>query len=386
MQIDVVIVAAGRGVRAGEGIPKQYRQLAGRPVLAHTIGAFAGHAAVRRVQVVIHPDDAALYSGAVAGAARLLPPVAGGDTRQESVRHGLAALAATPPDRVLIHDGARPLVPRPVIDRVLAALDAFAGAIAALPVQDTLKRDNGGIAAGGVDRAGLWRAQTPQGFDFAAIRAAHEAQHGGNLTDDAAVAEAAGLAVALVEGDEDNLKLTNAGDFARAERLLERRLGDTRVGTGFDVHAFSDEPGRQLILCGVPLSHARGLAGHSDADAGLHALTDAILGALAEGDIGEHFPPSDPRWRGAASEQFLRYAAERVAARGGLIANADVTLICEAPKIAPHRAAMRARIAAILGVAAERVSVKATTTEKLGFTGRGEGIAAQATATIRLPG
>lgn len=384
MTVAALIVAAGRGKRAGGDIPKQYRSLGGRPLLAHTIAAFVRHPAVQHIQVVIGPDDAAHYRAAVRGF-DLLPPAPGGPTRQESVLRGLEALATTGPETVLIHDGARPLVDAGTIARTLAAVGAKRGAIAAVPVTDTLKADRAGMATAGPERAGLWRAQTPQAFRFAEILAAHRTCAGADLTDDAAVAEAAGLEVALVAGSEDNIKVTAPEDFTRAERILLGRLGETRVGTGFDVHAFAADAGRPLMLCGIAVPHGRGLAGHSDADVGLHALTDALLGAVAAGDIGQHFPPSDPQWHGAASEQFLRHAAEEVARRGGLIAHVDVTLICEAPKIAPHRTAMQARVAGILGIAIERVSVKATTTEKLGFTGRGEGIAAQAVATVRLP-
>jgi 2-C-methyl-D-erythritol 4-phosphate cytidylyltransferase/2-C-methyl-D-erythritol 2,4-cyclodiphosphate synthase len=301
------------------------------------------------------------------------------------VRLGLAALAAEAPVHVLIHDGARPLVSAGTIGRCIAALDARPGAIAAVPVVDALKRAEGGRVIGAVDRRGLWRAQTPQGFHFSAIRAAHEAQAGGDAVDDAAIAMAAGLDVAVVEGDDGNIKITRDEDFARAERWLAGRAGEVRAGSGFDTHAFAAGAERPLWLCGVRIAGERGLAGHSDADAGLHALTDAILGALAEGDIGEHFPPSDARWKNAASEIFVRHACERVAARGGAILHVDLTLICEAPRVAPHRQAMRARIAALLDLELNRVSVKATTTDKLGFLGRGEGIAAQATATVRLP-
>ncbi len=381
MSVVVLIVAAGRGQRAGAGLPKQYRRLAGRPVLARTLAAFLGQPRVDRVAVVIHPDDRPLYDEATAGM-DLLPPIAGGPTRQDSVRLGLEALADLGPDIVLVHDAARPFVSPELIERVIDA----APAIAALPVVDTLKRAEDGKAATGPARDGLWRAQTPQGFAYQALRDAHHAARGGpELTDDAAVAAAAGIAVALVEGDEANFKLTTPEDFRRAEALLINRHPDVRVGQGFDVHALADLPGRPLMLGGIAVPHARALAGHSDADVALHALTDAVLGALAEGDIGQAFPPSDDRWRGAASDQFLAFARDRVAARGGVIAHVDLTLICERPRIGPHREAMRTRIADILGVDLARVAVKATTTEKLGFTGRGEGIAAQALATVRLP-
>jgi 2-C-methyl-D-erythritol 4-phosphate cytidylyltransferase / 2-C-methyl-D-erythritol 2,4-cyclodiphosphate synthase len=285
---------------------------------------------------------------------------------------------------VLIHDGARPLVSAAVIDRALAALDGAPGAIVAMPVSDTLKRANGALhVSDTVDRTALWRAQTPQAFRFADILAAHRGAAAG-ATDDAMLFERAGLAVQLVEGEEENLKITTADDLARAERLLLSRLGDVRVGQGFDVHRFAAD-GDGVWLCGIKVPHDRALEGHSDADVALHALTDAVLGAIGDGDIGQHFPPSDLRWKGTPSDRFLRHAAELVTARGGIVAHADVTIICERPKVGPHRAAMVARIAEILRVDASRVSVKATTTEKLGFTGRGEGIAAQAAATVRLP-
>lgn len=381
-----LIVAAGRGVRAGTLVPKQYQPLAGQPLLSHSIAAFSRHPLVDHIRVVIHPDDQAEYESAARGF-DLGAPVHGGATRQDSVRLGLQALAPLRPDNVLIHDGARPLISQAVIDRTIAALTDHAAVIAALPLADTLKRKaaDGSLAAG-PDRTGLWRAQTPQAFRFPAILAAHEAITGSSLTDDAAVVEQAGIAVHAVNGDEENLKVTEPEDFARAERLLLARLGDVRVAQGFDVHAFDAAPGRPLMLGGVAVPHARGLAGHSDADVALHALTDALLGALAAGDIGEHFPPSDMRWRNAASDQFLLHAVDLVHRRGGMIAHLDLTIICEAPKIGPHRAAIQARIAGIAGIPHDRVAVKATTTEKLGFTGRGEGIAAQAVATVRLPG
>ena len=377
-----LIVAAGRGQRAGKGLPKQYRPIAGRPMLRHSLETFVRHAAVTAVCVVIDPDDRTFYDEA-ARDLELLEPVAGGATRQDSVRRGLESLAELAPERVLIHDGARPFADAALIDRVLAALDRAAGALPAIPVADTLKRGTDGRVHSTVDRANLWRAQTPQGFRFADILAAHRAAIGQDLTDDAAVAERGGLAVALVEGDERNIKLTTVDDFARAEILASAALGDVRVGTGFDVHRFG--PGDHVWLCGIRLEHTQGLMGHSDADVALHAITDAVLGALAAGDIGQHFPPSDPRWRGADSSNFLRQAAAMVVARGGRIAHVDVTIICERPKVGPHRAAMGARLAEILGIEGPRCSIKATTTEGLGFTGRGEGIAAQASVTLRLP-
>lgn len=381
-RVAAVIVAGGRGVRAGGGLPKQYRRLAGQPVLRHTVAAFAGHGRVDSVQVVIHPDDRALYEQAVAGL-DVRTPVFGGDTRQASVLAGLEALADAAPTVVLIHDAARAFVSAAVIDGVVDAVLATGdGAIPALPVTDTLKR-GGDVVEATVDRAGLNRAQTPQGFPYSTILAAHQRAREEALTDDAAVAEAAGLAVRLVAGEEDNVKLTTAEDFARAEARLSGALGDVRTGTGFDVHRF--EPGDHVWLCGVRVPHSEGLKGHSDADVGLHAITDAILGALGAGDIGEHFPPTDARWKDAASDRFLAHAGQLVAERGGTVAHVDVTLICERPRLGPHKPAMVARVADILGLDASRVSVKATTTEKLGFTGRGEGIAAQAVATLRLP-
>ncbi len=377
-----LVVAAGRGSRFGGALPKQYLPLAGATVLRHAVAALAGHPRVTGVLAAIRPEDRALFNRAVAGLP-MLPPVAGGATRQDSVRLGLEALAAHRPARVLIHDGARPFPDAALIDRVIDGLERGPAAIPCLPLRDTIKRAESGAIRGTVDRAELWRAQTPQGFHFEAILAAHRAAAGHQLTDDSAVAEAAGMTPLLVAGSEDNLKLTTAEDLAAAERLIAARLGDVRVGQGFDAHAFG--PGDRVFVCGVEIPHGAALVGHSDADVGLHALTDAVLGAIGAGDIGMHFPPSDPRWRGAASDRFLRHAADLVQARGGIVAAVDVTIICERPKIGPYRAAMVERVAAILGIADERVSVKATTTDRLGFTGRGEGIAAQAVATIRLP-
>lgn len=379
-----LVVAAGRGERFGTGQPKQYRNLAGQPLLRYSLVALAGHPGIKAVRAVIQMDDMRHYEHAAKGL-ELLEPVAGGTNRQDSVRCGLESLQSLGPERVLIHDGARPLLPQSVIDRVLAGLDEGVAAVAALPVIDTLKRASAGRVTGTVDRENLWRAQTPQGFHFGAILEAHRAAAGTEFTDDAAVAEQSGILVQLVEGDPENIKVTGPDDLARAEALLTRAAGkrESRVGNGFDVHRFG--AGDHVTLCGVEVSHDQGLLGHSDADAGLHALTDALLGALSAGDIGQHFPPSDPRWRDADSAVFLRHALDLVAERGGRIVNVDVTVICEAPKLAPHRAAMVARIAEILCVDAQRVGVKATTTEGLGFTGRGEGIAAQAVATVELP-
>lgn len=378
-----LVVAAGRGTRIDGALPKQYLRVGGKPLLRHTLEILGAHRAVGGVRVVFHADDQALYEAATAGLA-LLPPVPGGGARQDSARLGLESLTGLAPNRVLIHDAARPFLDEPLLDRVLGALDEGAdGAIPALPVNDTVKRGADGVVTETVDRAGLWRVQTPQGFRFDKILAAHRAATGGDLPDDAAVAERAGLAVRLVAGSEDNFKVTTADDLRRAERLIEARLGDVRIGQGFDVHPFG--PGDHVWLCGVRVPHEQALVGHSDADAGLHALTDAILGALGAGDIGVHFPPSDPHWRGAPSHLFLAHAASLVAHANGAIANVDVTLVCERPRIGPHRDAMVSRIAEILALDRTRVSVKATTTERLGFTGRGEGIAASAVATVRLP-
>ncbi len=369
MQTAVIIVAAGRGSRMGGAVPKQWQMLAGKPVLAHTLAAFAGMPVV----LVIHPEDRARAE--VFG----VPLVDGGATRDASVLAGLSALEGTGVEAVLIHDGARPLVSPALIDRLLAALERHEGAAPALPVTDALWRGADRRVAGTVDRTGLFRAQTPQAFRFDAILSAHRAHQGGAL-DDVEVARAAGLDVLIVEGEETNLKLTYPGDFARAEAILKGRKMDVRLGNGYDVHAFCE--GDHVWLCGVKVPHTKGLLGHSDADVGMHALTDAIYGALAEGDIGRHFPPSDPQWKGAASHIFLSHAIGLASARGYKLANCDVTLICELPKIGPHAADMQEELARIMGVDVGRVSVKATTSERLGFTGREEGIAAIATATL----
>lgn len=381
MKIAALIVAAGRGTRAGGPLPKQFQPLGGDALLKHAWRAFAGHPAISRVALVIGAGDHAL-----AAALNLVPSpllVTGGDTRQDSVRLGLEALADDPPDAILIHDGARPFADAALISRVIEALHHHPAVLPVLAMDDTVKRVEAGIVTGTLDRTHLARAQTPQGFHFDAILSAHRKFSGQTMTDDAALAEAAGLAVATVPGSPDNMKVTHPDDFARAEAMIAARLLDMRSATGFDVHAFG--PGDHVMLCGVRVPHHAGLAGHSDADVGLHALTDAVLGAIGAADIGAHFPPSDPKWRGADSSAFLAHAVALVRARGGLIAHLDVTLICERPKVGPHREAMRARIASICGIAIDRVSVKATTTERLGFTGRSEGIAAMATATVRLP-
>ncbi|MGV1013360.1 MAG: bifunctional 2-C-methyl-D-erythritol 4-phosphate cytidylyltransferase/2-C-methyl-D-erythritol 2,4-cyclodiphosphate synthase [Methyloceanibacter sp.] len=393
MSIAALIVAAGRGARASgdSSKPKQYAALGGLPMLTRTLDAFASHPRIDDILVVIHPDDAALYGQAsLPFAEKLRKPVPGGARRQDSVRAGLEALSEHAPAAVLIHDAARPFIDADLITRVIASLDAHAGALPCLAVTDTLKRGTEGRVTGTLDRDGLWAAQTPQGFRFDAILAAHRAASQDstlNFTDDASVAEWFGLDVALVEGSDHNRKLTSAEDLRIADELLRpgggRSPATIRVATGYDVHSFG--PGDAVMLCGIGIPHDRTLTGHSDADVGLHALTDALLGTVACGDIGVHFPPSDEKWRGAASEIFLKHAAAKVRERGGEIVHVDVTLICEAPRIGPYREAMCARIAEILGLGVSQVSIKATTNEGLGFIGRGEGIAAMATATVNLP-
>ena len=368
-----LIVAAGRGTRFGGPEPKQYLPYGDRTVLGAAAMALRPF---MPVACVIHPDDSERYRSATAGL-DLLPPAFGGPDRQASVRNGLEALAADPPEHVLVHDAARPDLPPTVVLRLLEALETHDGAAPGLPVADTLKRVEHGRSVGAVPRDGLWRIQTPQGFRFSALLDAHRQAAPGAFSDDTTLAEAAGLNIAVVPGDARLEKVTEPGDAARLAGP------DIRTGHGFDVHRLA--PGDGVTLCGVRIAHDRTLAGHSDADVGMHALTDAILGALAEGDIGQHFPPGDPQWRDAASEIFLAGARDMVSARGGRLLHCDVTLICEAPRVSPHSAAMRARLAHILAIPVDRVSVKATTSEKLGFTGRGEGIAAQATATLALP-
>jgi 2-C-methyl-D-erythritol 4-phosphate cytidylyltransferase/2-C-methyl-D-erythritol 2,4-cyclodiphosphate synthase len=390
----LIVVAAGRGLRAGEGLPKQYRPLAGRPVLAHTLATVLS-APIDRVVPVIHRDDAALYARVVTTlpdpfATRLLGPVIGGDTRQHSVLNGLEALADDPPDLVAIHDGARPLLGASIglIEAAFVAAERYGAAIPGCRLTDTIKQvDFDGRTVSEVDREALRAVQTPQAFRFALVLQAHRQAAAANqqrFTDDAAVlAWASGHPCHVFDGSRDNLKITTAGDFFRAERLLIERLIDVRVGQGFDVHAF--EPGDHVWLGGVRIGHDKKLAGHSDADVVLHALTDAILGALSDADIGAHFPPGDPHYRDAASDLFLRDAVRRVALRGGMLAHLDATVMCESPRVGPYRDEMRQTIARIAGVSIDRVAVKATTTERLGFTGRGEGIVAMATATVRLP-
>lgn len=390
LRIAALIVAAGRGVRAGGELPKQYRSLGGQAILRRTTSLFLAHPRVDDVLVVIHGDDAELYGEAVVGQAGLLPFATGGATRQESVRRGLEALAERGVTHVLIHDAVRPFASPALIDRVIDGLQGSDAVLAASPVTDTLKRgDTARIVTDTVSRDGLYAAETPQAFRLTAILDAHRlaADAPDAFTDDAGIAEWAGIPVQIVLGERSNIKLTMPEDIEMADQRLRMeallQAGETRVGTGYDVHSFTEGSG--VWLGGIEIPHDRKLSGHSDADVALHALTDAVLGAIADGDIGDHFPPSDPQWRGASSDRFLAFAVQRVAARGGAIVNLDLAIIAEEPKIGPHRDAMRARIAAIAGISAGRVGVKATTNEKMGFVGRGEGIAAIATATVRLP-
>ena len=381
MSIAALLMAAGSGTRFGAAQPKQYLPLLGRPVIRHAAEALLAEGLVDTLLPVCAAGEEARIAGLLDGLP-VLPAVAGGATRQASVRAGLEALAGRAPEVVLVHDAARPVVPRGTIAALLEALQGAPGAIPAQPVADTLKRGDGTAILETVPRAGLYRAQTPQGFRFGTLLAAHRAA-GGEATDDAQLLELAGERVMLVAGSETNVKITFPEDLERVAGQLQGRL-IPRVGTGFDVHR--TEAGRRMVLCGVVVPCEFGLEGHSDADVGIHALCDAIYGALAEGDIGRWFPPSEMRWKDADSAQFLRHAAGRVAARGGVIANVDVTILCERPKIGPHREAMQARLAELMGVDPAIVGVKATTTERLGFTGRGEGIAAQAAAMVLVPG
>ncbi len=390
--VAVVVVAAGRGLRAGGDVPKQYRKLGGEPVIRPTLNAFLNHPRIGVVQPVIHADDRDIFGSATIGLDRLAPPVWGGATRQASVRAGIealgdVALGDVAPDLVLIHDAARPFLSAALIDRAIAAGRDHGAAVPAIAIADTVKRiDAASTIVETLDRDRLRVVQTPQAFGFGLIRDAHRraaAAGRDDFTDDAALAEWAGHKVSVFEGETGNVKLTTNDDFMRAELLRGAALADVLTGNGFDVHAFID--GDHVMLGGVRIPHSRGVTGHSDADVALHALVDAILGALAEGDIGSHFPPSDPQWKGASSDRFLAFACERVKARGGVIAHLDVTIVCEAPRVSPHRDAMRERIAAIASISTSRVAVKATTSEKLGFTGRSEGLVAMATATVRLP-
>jgi 2-C-methyl-D-erythritol 4-phosphate cytidylyltransferase / 2-C-methyl-D-erythritol 2,4-cyclodiphosphate synthase len=386
VQVAAVVVAAGQGVRAGGELPKQFREIGGTSLLRHALLQFIENPQVDAVQLVIRAEDTALVSKLTSDI-QTLPAVFGGGTRQASVHAGLQALSSHAPRIVLVHDAARPFASAELITRAISAAEKYGAAIPVLPVTDTIKRvDAAGAVEATIDREPLRLVQTPQAFSFQTLLDAHRravAAGRDDFTDDAALAEWAGIKVNVFAGEPGNIKLTTPEDFARAEALQSAAIGDVRIGSGLDVHAFA--PGDHVTLGGVRIPYTRALTGHSDADVVLHALTDAILGALAEGDIGVHFPPSDAQWRGASSDRFLAFAAERVRARRGRIANLDVTVVCETPRIGDHRDAMRANIARIAGVAIDRVGVKATTSEKLGFTGRGEGIAAYATATIRMP-
>src|SRR5260221_3829090 len=384
--VAAVVVAAGRGLRAGGDLPKQYRELLGEPVIRPSLAALAAHSGISWVQPVIHPDDGALFGAASADLA-LLPPVHGGASRQASVHAGLEAWEPHGPDLVLVHDAARPFLSKALITRPVAAGRESGAAVPVLGVADTVKTvDAAGHVMDTLDRARLRMVQTPQAFGFAALLNAHrraKAMSRDDFTDDAALAEWAGLKVTTFAGEAENVKLTTDDDFVRAEAAKLAALSDVRTGFGFDVHRFGE--GDHVMLGGVRISHRHGLSGHSDADVVLHALVDAILGALADGDIGVHFPPSDPQWRGASSDRFLAFAVDRVRQRGGRIALLDVTVVCEAPRVGPHRDVMRTRIAEIAKINVDRVAVKATTSETLGFTGRREGIVAFANATLRLP-
>jgi len=389
-RIAVIIVAAGRGHRFGGEMPKQYLEVHQQPLVRHAVQAFLDHPAIDLILPVIHPDDADILANALGGL-DYLEPVAGGAARQDSVRNGLEGLASSAPDYVLVHDAARPMVAPALIDRVIEALQDTSGVIPGIAVVDTLKRaDDDGIITDTVSRDGLWRAQTPQGFKYADLLAAHRSAIGQELTDDAAVMEASGYRVAVVLGDENNIKVTTPDDLMRMEEIMSDdsaqaklvRSPSFRIGSGYDVHKLG--PGDHVTLCGVKITSERALIGHSDADVALHAVTDAVFGAIADGDIGSHFPPTDSQWRGASSDQFFAYACERMRERGFELSNIDLTIICEKPKIGPHRDAMRARLAEIAQIDVSCVSVKATTTERLGFTGRGEGIAAEAVIIIEI--
>jgi 2-C-methyl-D-erythritol 4-phosphate cytidylyltransferase/2-C-methyl-D-erythritol 2,4-cyclodiphosphate synthase len=404
--IGVIIVAAGNGVRAGGDKPKQYQNIAAVPVLRRTIDAFLPYFPMENLRIVISEEHKSFFQECIQGPSSqdlqshgpqsqdflsqssqghsLSPPVLGGRTRQESVFNGLQAFGENPPDYILVHDAARPFVTADIITSVIKALENGSKAVVpAVKIVDTLKFAENDIISHTVPRDNLYKVQTPQGFDFKALLNSHSAEVGKEHTDDGAVMEATGHSITLSKGDEDNFKITVADDFKKAEKMIMNSLNDIRVGSGFDVHRF--ETGDKVTLCGVDIPFNQKLKGHSDADVAMHALTDAILSAIAAGDIGTHFPPSDIRWKGEPSETFLKHAANLVQEQGGIIAHAGITIICEAPKIGPHKDTMRKRLANIMNMDMDRISVQATTTEKLGFTGRGEGIAAQATATIRLP-
>jgi 2-C-methyl-D-erythritol 4-phosphate cytidylyltransferase/2-C-methyl-D-erythritol 2,4-cyclodiphosphate synthase len=389
MSVAVVIVAGGAGFRAGGELPKQYQLIGGRPVIWWTLKAFIDHPRISHVQTVIGVDHGHLFAEAMAGL-EIAPPVIGGDTRQDSCRIGVAACENSGMQKVLIHDAARPFVSADLISHIIAELDRSEGVIPGLPVADTMKLAPGGLVERTVDRQGLWAVQTPQGFDFKAILAAHKKaydQDFGGLTDDAAVAEKFGIKVRVIVGRAENRKLTTAEDIREADQFLMAKVNserpDVRVGQGIDFHEF--EAGDGVVLCGVKIPHDKKLKGHSDADAALHALTDAILGALGEGDIGTFFPPSDAQWKGVSSAIFLRKAIDLLNARNGIIANVDITILAEAPRVGPHVAAMKALLSPLLHIPSDRIAIKATTTEKLGAIGRREGLAAFATVTVRLP-
>lgn len=378
-----LIVGAGRSYRFGGDLPKQYNTLIGLPMINRTLASFVSHPEINCVRVVINPSDKALYYDAVEQMTfpKLLEPINGGETRQQSVRLGLESLSSMAPDYVLIHDAARPFVSHEIIDRVIEALGRSKGAIAAIPIYDTLKKSDGDFILETVDRKALWQAQTPQGFHFRDIYEAHKSCEFSELSDDAVVAEKANIAVELVMGSHDNIKITTMDDIERAERTFQE--WEYRTGTGFDVHRFRE--GNEVTLCGVKLPFTHSLEGHSDADVALHALGDALFGAVAAGDIGEFFPPSDPQWKEVSSDIFLAHARDIIRKQGTCIVNVDMTIICEEPKIGPYRQAMRSSVASILKIAEDRVSIKATTTEQLGFTGRKEGIAVNAVATVKRP-
>ena len=387
IRVAAVVVAAGRGLRTGLDYPKQYKVLGGSPMVRESLRVFTGHPEVDLVVPVIHPDDTSRFAVAAEGLS-LAKPVSGAATRQGSVRAGLESLASDKPDIVLVHDAARPFTSQALVSRAIAAAAKHGAAVPGLPVTDTVKLiDDDSLVASTLDRSHLRTVQTPQAFSYPLLLDAHRrasAAKRDDFPDDAALVEWAGMKVAIFEGEARNMKMTTPEDFARVDREAQMAAADIRTGIGYDIHAF-DEGGDQVWRGGVKIPHARKLQGHSDADVALHALTDAILGALADGDIGVHFPPSDEKWRGASSDKFLKFAVDRVTARGGQVSHLDVAIVCEAPKVNPHRDAMRARIAEIAGVSIDRVGVKATTNEKLGALGRSEGIAAMATATVRLP-
>jgi 2-C-methyl-D-erythritol 4-phosphate cytidylyltransferase / 2-C-methyl-D-erythritol 2,4-cyclodiphosphate synthase len=384
--VAAIVVAAGQGLRAGGDLPKQFRRIGGDSMLRRTLLRLLEVPEIRAIQPVTRPEDGVLVADAISGLS-VCPPVAGGATRQDSVRAGVEALEPLAPDIVLIHDAARPFASKALIIRAIDAGRQTGAAIPGLPAADTVKAVEGDEhVVQTLDRARLRLIQTPQGFAFAPLLAAHRraaAEGRTDFTDDAALAEWAGMRVTVFAGEPGNVKMTSPEDFARVEAMQAAELGDFRVGSGIDVHAFA--PGDHVMIGGVRIAHTKALTGHSDADVGLHALVDAILGALADGDIGSHFPPNDPQWKGASSDRFFTYALDRLKQRGGVVAHLDLNIVCEAPKIGPHRDAIRGNIARLASIDASRVAVKATTSEKLGFTGRSEGIVAYATATVRLP-